>query len=199
MWHTYYNQRFLENPGENDAEAYGVHIKRIPNAAMRCIGVHHLTPQENRGNHHIFLDVLDQDGQRLKGTIIHYTWQGHKDPHPLHVICDKPDHEPAANIPLYPGQIATLWVDTGQLLGASDQVTGIHTNHPDEGHGNTRYHHSFYIVFQLHQPTTPEKPTPHPDIPEQPIPLAEVLHDILPRLHRIHEESRYIMETLQKL
>lgn len=201
MWHHTYNQQFLENPGQNDAEAYGVRIQRAPAAAMRCIGVHHLTGPENRGNHHIYLDVLDEDGERLKGAVILYTWQGHPSD-PLKVTCDKPDHEPAANIPLYPGQIVTLWVDTGDVIGASDQVSGIHTAHPDEDAGNTRYHHSFYVVFQLRSPGTPaipERPTPPPNVPEYAAPLADVLPDLLERLQRIQQDAQQVMETLQQL
>jgi|YNPNPStandDraft_1061719.scaffolds.fasta_scaffold21940_4 hypothetical protein len=196
MWHATYNQRFLENPGENDATDYGVQIKHAPNAAMRCIGVHHLSPQENRGNHHVYLDVLDQDGQRLKGAVVCYTWQG-RNGDPLRVLCDKPDDEPAANIPLYPGQVLTLWVDTGEVIGASDQVSGVHTAHPDEAPGNTRYHHSFYIVWQLHSHGHPAPQ--HPTSPEQPVPLTEVLHDLMTRLNRMHQDTLYIMEVLQKL
>jgi len=204
MWHTTYNRQFLVDPGQNDATTYGVHIRRAPNAAMRCIGVHHLTGPENRGGHHIYLDILDDEGERLKGAIVLYTWQGRQGD-PLQVICDKPDNEPAANIPLYPGQVVTLWVDTGQVIGASDQVTGIHTAHPDEDTGNTRYHHSFYVVFQLctaqtpSSPSAPEQVTPRPDIPEEPVSLASILPDLLERLNRIHQDSLYIMETLQKL
>ncbi|MGC8878882.1 MAG: hypothetical protein ACP5R2_06645 [Anaerolineae bacterium] len=204
MWHTTYNRQFLADPGQNDAAAYGVTIKRAPAAAMRCIGVHHLTSPENRGNHHVYLDVLDEDGERLTGAIVLYTWQGRQGD-PLQVICDKPANEPAANIPLYPGQVVTLWVDTGQLSGASDQVSGIHTAHPDEDTGNTRYHHSFYVVFQLRTaqtppiPTASEQVTPPPAIPEQPIPLGSILPDLFERLNRIHQDALYIMETLQKL
>jgi hypothetical protein len=49
----------------------------------------------------------------------------------------------------------------------SDVVTGIHTGHPDEGIGNTLFHHSFGIIFQKVQappvPTTipGDKPLAH--------------------------------------
>lgn len=201
MWHLTYNRQFLADPGQNDAERYGVTVQRRANAAMRCIGVHHLTGQENKGNHHIYLDVLDEDGERLKGAVILYTWQGRLGD-PLKVVCDKPDREPAANIPLYPAQVATVWVDTGPVMGASDQVSGIHTAHADEEAGNTRYHHSFYVVFQLRTsdtPATPEQPTPQPDVPEYAVPLADVLPDLLQRLQRIQQDAQHVMETLQKL
>ena len=47
----------------------------------------------------------------------------------------------------------------------SDTVCGLHTNYPDEPlpadglGGNTLYHHSFALVFQL-QPTTELNPAP---------------------------------------
>jgi hypothetical protein len=30
-------------------------------------------------------------------------------------------------------------------------VYGISSDHPDEGDGNTRFHHSFHVVFQRSQ------------------------------------------------
>ncbi|MGQ9503102.1 MAG: hypothetical protein ACUVSF_14005 [Anaerolineae bacterium] len=192
----------MADPGQNDAAAYGVQIHHNAGAVMRCIGVHHLTATENKGNHHIYLDILDEDGQRLDGAVALYTWQGRAGD-PLRIICDKPADEPAANIPMWPGQIITLWVDTGAVVGASDQVSGLHTAHPDEEGGNTRFHHSFYVVFQLRRnalvPQPPEHAAPQPEIPERPIPLADVLPDLLTRLVRIQEDARAIMETLQGL
>ena len=47
----------------NDAQAYGVAIVPATVAPgawyWQAVRVHHLTPEENGGNHHIYLDILD--------------------------------------------------------------------------------------------------------------------------------------------
>ena len=47
----------------NDAQAYGVAIVPATVAPgawyWQAVRVHHLTPEENSGNHHIYLDILD--------------------------------------------------------------------------------------------------------------------------------------------
>ncbi|MCB0123290.1 MAG: hypothetical protein KDE58_13640, partial [Caldilineaceae bacterium] len=58
---------------------------------------------------------------------------------------DKPANEPAADIPIEKTMTVTLWLEGD---GPSDQVQGLHTRHDDEEEGNTRGHHSYYIVFQ---------------------------------------------------
>ncbi len=62
---NHYNALFLDYPGQNDATNYGVQIHPHPlaNPTYRCHGVHHPTPDENAGNHHISLDILDEQGQ----------------------------------------------------------------------------------------------------------------------------------------
>ncbi len=130
----------------NDATAYGVAIVPVdvPVGATywRAIRVHHLTPAENHGNHHIFLNALDEAGNRIMGAKAHVTWPGGEQT----ITVDKPSNEPGANFPLWKWQIAAV-----EMLDLpSDQIVNLHTGHPDEppGTGNTLFHHSFLVDFQ---------------------------------------------------
>lgn len=128
----------------NDAEAYGVRI--VPTTASpgsqlwRVTRVHHLTPQENGGRHHIFMDVLDENNQRIMGAKLRVTWQGGEQI----VTVEKPLNEPGANFPMWRGQVCAV-----EVMGLpSDRVENLHTGHPDEAPGNTLFHHSFLVMFQ---------------------------------------------------
>ena len=137
-----------EPPG-NDAAAYGVEIEE-PDVGegqpyWRAVRVHHLTPEENGGRHHIFLEVLDEAGERLFGAQLRVTWDGQEEV----VIAEKPLNEPGANFPTFGGQECAV-----EVLGLpvqtlpSDRVVNLHSDHLDEPPGNTRFHHSFSVVFQ---------------------------------------------------
>lgn len=155
-----YNQQFLEKvrekePVYNDAAAqYKVDIKflrdiEVPEDATqywRVVGVHHLTGAENIGNHHVYADVLDEEGNRVnKARLVLFQ----ENAAPLFAVVDKPANEAGTNFPLWKadkGTVAIAWPDDGPL--PSEQVTGLSTGHPDEEVGNTLFHHSFYVVFQ---------------------------------------------------
>lgn len=136
-----------EPPG-NDAAAYGVEIEEADvgegQPYWRAVRVHHLTPEENGGRHHIFLDVLDEAGERLFGAV-RVTWDGQEQV----IIAGKRLNEPGANFPTFGGQRCAV-----EALGLpdqtlpSDRVVNLHSDHPDEPPGNTRFHHSFSVVFQ---------------------------------------------------
>ena len=160
--HQQYNTRYvlnLQNGGEplNDAAAsYGVKVVEADAAEgetyWRVIGVHHLLPRENFSKHNIYLEALDENGQRIKNPPISvgWTWVGRRAEERANpVLLDKPDSEAAGNISVHFGQIVSVWINQDK----SDQVINLHTNHPDEPLPdgsllNTIGHHSFYIVFQ---------------------------------------------------
>jgi hypothetical protein len=131
----------------NDAASYGVQIQPANVAPgawyWQAVRVHHLTPQENGGNHHIYLDVLDGTA-RVNGARLRVTWDGGEQI----VTVDKPANEPGTNFPMWKWQVCAV-----ECLGLSgkelpsDRVTGLHTGHPDEAPGNTLFHHSFHITF----------------------------------------------------
>jgi len=147
---------YLGNQGVNDAKSYGVKVEKVPGALYRVIGVHHLTPQENAGLHHVFLMVVDAQGHPVRGIPVGWDWVGRHDNEPARpVALDKPDNEPMGNIAMGKGQVVTVWV---QGAAVSDQVTGLSTGHPDEAPGNTVGHHSFLVVWQVGEsPTQPNK------------------------------------------
>ncbi|MBC7242571.1 MAG: hypothetical protein H5T60_09015 [Anaerolineae bacterium] len=129
----------------NDAESYGVRIAPaevgLGETYWRVTRVHHLTPAENRGGHHLFLDVLDEYGQPAVGTRLRIAWEGGEEE--LEIEPTAPG-EPGAVFPLGQGQVCSV-----EVLGLpSDRVLHLHTEHPDEEAGNSLYHHSFYLVWQ---------------------------------------------------
>lgn len=150
-----YNEQFLQKvkidePVYNDATRYGVEIKSLSNLDVssdaetywRVVGVHHLTGRENMGNHHIYVDVLDEDGNRIRNARLVLR---QSDRAPVFAVVDKPANEPGTNFPMWASTRATVAVE-GDL--PSEAVAGLRTDHADEEIGNTWGHHSFYIVFQ---------------------------------------------------
>lgn len=149
-------------PPINQAADYGVNVVKAPTGpAWRCIGIFHLAPQENRGRHNVFVEVLDENGNRDRSPVVNWTW--YMDAPTQTVRLDKPDNEPAADIPVEKSYTVTLRVNGDGL--DSDSVGGIHTRHADEAEGNTYGHHSFYVIFQRQHSDViapPEKPVEPP-------------------------------------
>lgn len=161
---AHYNGLFKRSypPAIMPDSRYGVRLAPIPASGLtfRCIGIWHLLPGENGGNHNIFLDVLDQAGNRIQRAEIFWGWEGMRPGEtPRSAVVDKPANEPGTNISLNYGQTVYLSADMPTFSDhPSDSVSGLHTRHPDEAPGNTLGHHSFYVVFQLRaggQPTPP--------------------------------------------
>lgn len=133
----------------NMATAYGVSVVKAPaGPAWRCIGVYHLAPEQNRGRHNVFIEVLDEHGNRTRNPVVNWTW--YMDAPTQTVKLDKPDNEPATDIPVQASYTVTLRVNGGGL--PSDSVGNIHTRHGDEYFNGEKLnytgHHSFYVVFQ---------------------------------------------------
>ena len=167
--HQEYNTRYLENNQAgnshiNDAaEKYGVTIVPANDVKpgekyWKVIGVHHLLPLENWSNHHVYVDALDENGNRVRRPIawVGWTWENRQPDEPARpVAVDKPDYEAGGNIAIDKNQIISLWIN-GRRPNAqakSDKVINIKTTHPDEplpdgSLHNTWGHHSFYVVFQ---------------------------------------------------
>jgi hypothetical protein len=143
-------------PPFNDAEAYGINVEPVRVAPgqwyWRVVRVHHLAPEENNDNHHIYLDVLDPAlpdaanvlGGRVFGAHLKVTWEGGESL----VTVEKPLGEPGGNFPMWKAQdcaVVALGLEGHEL--PSDRVTGLQTHHPDEAPGNTWGHHSFSVIF----------------------------------------------------
>lgn len=155
-------KKFIDEPGYNDAGSYGVVVSDVMGALFDVIGVHHLTPDENRGASNVYLDVLDKNNQRVMGAKIDWTWEGRIElglPNPVQI--DKPPDE-IASLPIIPGALLNVWHPYG------NGVSGIHANHPDElGPGGQKWNtvnaHSFLVVFRER---IGDYPNPEPPAPE---------------------------------
>ena len=127
----------------NDAKAYGVEI--IPAAVApgqtywKVIRVHHLAPEENNGRHHIFLDAVNEAGERQYGVMFNILWDGGSDT----VTIEKQPPEAGANFPMWKWQVCSV----EGMDAPSDRVINLRTDHPDEAPGNTLFHHSFAITY----------------------------------------------------
>ena len=160
----------------NDATAYGVAVKPcdapLGSWYWRCIRVHHLSGSENRGNHHFFLDVLDEFGRRINAAKIKVWWGPTLSESAVCVI-DKPANEPGTNAPLWAGQVLNACVIDEPIL--SDVVMGVSTAHPDEEAGNTNGHHSFLVVWQRTYAGPGTDPGPDPEPPTTTPPSSPLL------------------------
>lgn len=155
-------QRWLALPAQqpvNEAVQYGVNVVRAGTpSAWRCIGVYRLAPDENTGKHNVFVDVLDDNGNRTRIPSVNWTW--YMDAPTQVARLDKPDDEPAADFPINKQDTITLCIDGDGL--PSDSVGGIHTRHNDEGAGNTYGHFSYYVVFQRQRAAVIAPPVERP-------------------------------------
>ena len=157
------NRRYLAQPA-NDAANYAASITPAgPGTAWRCIGIYHLLPAENNRRHNVFVDVLDEAGNRTRQPQIAWTWWIDA-PVQMRKL-DKPNDEPAADIPIDKGATITLRVADAF---PSDSVGNLHARWADEGQnaGNAVGHHSFFVVFQLQRRGTITPPVIDP--PTQP-------------------------------
>ncbi len=127
----------------NDAQAYGVLIKpasvRPGETYWQAVLVHHLTPEENRGHHHIFVEVLDEEGQRVEDVEILIKNGG------THILKVNPSpQKPALAFPMkgwdmYEVSIAGM---------PADRVLNLTAALPAEGKGTPEGHHSFLIIWR---------------------------------------------------
>lgn len=88
-------------------------------AYWRVIEAEFQTPREGGGRHHIFLEVLDESGERILGKEVEVLWQ---DGSARVTTEDKPAPEYAANFPMY-GNLGGYRVRIPD--GPSDVVTGM--------------------------------------------------------------------------
>lgn len=150
----FYNEDIPVDDQSNQAKNYGVEIK-LPNGIkpgdwyFKAVNVRHLPQEENSGNHHIYVDVLDKEGMRIYGSQVSVQDSFNNI---FYAIIDKPLNEPGGNYPMFGHEIdppnkRTVYVSQPNML--SEVVSGIHPAHPDEPPGNTLFHHSFSIIFKL--------------------------------------------------
>jgi len=152
-------------PLVNNAKGYEVGVwhaladtEALPeHGYFRCVRVRHLSADENRGKHNVYVDVVDESGQRVRrdDLRIRWRWLGQRyDEYAKPAALDKPDSPLEfghGNIDLSKGVQATVWIGTDDAT-VSDEVGPFHTYHRDERAsdgrlGNSIGHHSFYAKF----------------------------------------------------
>lgn len=157
-------------PPANEAADYGVTIHQAGAGGSQKwtnLGAYHLLPEQNKGNHHIYCDVLNIDKTRRYGARLELRTEYN---YVTHAVVDKPWSEAGTNFPLYDyGNASIRVIDPNGT--PSDVVAGLHFRHNDEGQHkwNSWGHHSFYICFMLMSAPKPKPPivTP-PTKPDQP-------------------------------
>lgn len=165
----------------NQARDYDVQVLPATGLAegtkyWKVLTVRHLSPEENRSKHNIYVDVVDEAGKRIRDNNLRigWDWAGRRADEPAPPMAlDKPDSEAAGNVPMGAGQHTRIWI-IGHGL-ASEAVENLHTDHADEPTPgsdekfNTRGHHSFYVKFQRAVASTgsaTDKPTDKPTDPD---------------------------------
>ena len=99
----------------------------------RCVHVHRLAVEESQGNHNVYIDVINEDGQRIAhpSVTVSFGWTGSTT---QTTVFEKPEWEPGANFMLTAGE--DVWC---AIIGNSDIVNGLLG---EAGHT------SYYVVFQ---------------------------------------------------
>ena len=139
----------------------------------RCVHVHKLELDENQGSHNVYVDVLDETGQRIAhpNVTVSFGWTGSAT---QTTIFEKPAWEPGANFMLTAGENA--WCSIGN---DSDIVNGLLG---EAGHT------SYYIVFQ--RQSAGEVTAPHqPNTVVVPVSL----------INDIREKSNALREAISRL
>lgn len=106
----------------------------------RLVEAHWADENESGGRHHIFVTVLDENGNRIVGQPVVVRWADGQDVRPTE---DKPANEPSYNFQMYAaGHAYTAYVDGLP----SDSVSGMGLG--TIAQRTWKYHTSFYLVFQ---------------------------------------------------
>lgn len=136
---------------------------------IAIVGLFHLTGAENGNNHHLYIDLIDMNGERIYDHYpplsLYYGWDGmtaEQQSNVSPVRIDKPPNEPGANIGISWGQVIYGFHINNMAV---DRFRGVHIRYEDDREGNDRGHHSHYIVlqkrvFQSDMPPEPEPPEP---------------------------------------
>ena len=134
----------------NLAARYGVAIdSMLPREAhhyWRVKRVRHLTPEENEGRHHIFVQAHFADIDEPSEARVLFEWEDSS----TELKIERGQREPAISFAMYTWQTCRVSM-AGQ---PSEAVVGLTANHPDELNedgsrsGNTLFHHSFLVEFE---------------------------------------------------
>ncbi len=140
-----------ESDPVNLASQYGVSVE--PVVAQQDLErywqvrrVRHLTPEENEGRHHIFVQAHFAENSPHADATVRITWDGGSQDFAL----TRNQRTPILSFAMFTWQTC----DVGMVDAQSERVTGLTANHPDELNeqgeraGNTLFHHSFLVEFE---------------------------------------------------
>jgi hypothetical protein len=142
----------------------GVQVVRAQPATgetcYRLVKAKWLSEAEAGGRHHIYVDVLDEEGRRITGQRVIVAYDGQT---VVLVTEDKPYPELSCNMPMY----AVLGTYRCRVEGVSDVVTGLGMGSAEAP--GYKLHTCFELTFQREQagPIEPEEPE-QPEEPEEP-------------------------------
>ncbi len=125
-----------------------------PTVLYKLVEVRRLTPCENKGNHHAFIDVIDAAGNPLDGVTLVQTSRDQ-----IGNVLDKmvsgTKGPGKAEFVLWKfAEYAVYVTEDGQNPTSTDIAQPVHSNFTDEaecsdgGGGNTLFHNSWKLVFQ---------------------------------------------------
>lgn len=101
-----------------------------------------MDPDESRGLHHIFVDVVDEEGRRLAGEKFRVAWSGGEVVVPVE---EKPGEPWGGNYPMY-ATMGSYSVSIASASGSSDLVAGLGMGTPEDLH--VKHHTSFGLRFR---------------------------------------------------
>lgn len=163
----------MTNPLSPDTKAWGcIYTPAIVNPGQSYWRLVQADgPMEIGGNHHVFVDVWDEAGNRIVGVPVVFYWREGDATHEDRKSTEaKPGEFYAVDWPMYAGGNAY-----GVRLGgglASDDIFGF-------GMGSFVPHHCFRLIFQRtvsdQVPMPRPGPAPIPVPPDPPITAAEAL------------------------
>lgn len=127
----------------------------------RLVSARYQDENESKGLHHVFVEVVDENGRRIVGQPVTLAWHDGKS---TLITEDKPAPEYAANAPLY-GEMADGTYEVYVDGAPSDKVSGL---------GLPGKHHVSYLLTFQRAPATAAEPTLVSPYPVTPTPVASI-------------------------
>lgn len=147
------------NPANPNADSPWTQVRSYQGTQpyFKLVLLHHLIGEENHGQHNLFVDLIDEQGNLLDGlrlgVRIAWTWEGRNSLIELAPVyqLDKQPPSPAGDLPLFANMNASAWLDSAGY--GSDRIDGLRVaGYPQldtpEATGNFPGHNSYYAVFQ---------------------------------------------------
>jgi hypothetical protein len=168
VFQGYYMQHgtiYNDTPKEHPSGLPVIEINSPSGSQWRVLGIHKLTPEENNGNHNVFLEVYCKQNEREGMRAVYWDWQGRHgtEDAPGPVFMAQKGKDDLMDLPIHVPMKIRVWIQNG------DSVQWFHSEWPDEAPGNTWGHHSYFVCFQ-ESAWFEDVPAPEPDPDPEPEP-----------------------------